>query len=194
MPSAVAGAVLYAAAGFSATVAASDWSEERIAGLFPAPLEGWASGAVEIEERDTITSGFESFALAPLTETAAVGVRVRLKATRAYSLSEKRITVFIDTKDIESAVSVDGMSAAHISDPVAREKLKDAGVIPFERDGYAGLKLAADVEAGRVFKIGSAGFLSLECSYEKCAADLDQMLDRLDFASIADFVSYDHRR
>ncbi len=87
--SAVAGAVLYAAAGVSATVAASDWSEERIAGLFPAPLEGWASGAVEIEERDTITSGFESFALAPLTETAAVGVRVRLKATRAYSLSEK---------------------------------------------------------------------------------------------------------
>ncbi|MFC2952448.1 hypothetical protein ACFOOP_10955 [Marinicaulis aureus] len=180
------------------TAPAAAWREwlgqDDIAALFPAPLDGWTVEDVAIEKRDTVTSGFEAFAVAPLAETATAGVSVRLKVTRIYSQPEKSITISIDTEDIESAVSVDGMSAAYTSDADARARLEHAGIIPFERDGYPGLKLAVANEAGRVFKVGSAGVLSLQCAYPDCGADLDAMTARLDFSAIAEFVAFDHRR
>ncbi|MEZ5895394.1 MAG: hypothetical protein R3C51_03255 [Parvularculaceae bacterium] len=182
----------------------SEWTQDDIAALFPAPVEGWTVSALDLRERDTIASGFESFALAPLAETASVGVSVRLTATRAYRSGDRAITVSIDTEDIETAAMIDAVdtvnavASAEDDGPdelvALGEELLAAGVTALSRDGYQGVSAETNSEAGRAFKIGSAGVVSLECAYPDCGADLDAMLARLDFSAIAAFVAFDHRK
>ncbi|WP_133162320.1 hypothetical protein [Hyphococcus luteus] len=179
----------------------SGWTQDDIAALFPAPLEGWKAEGAAVEERDTITSGFESFALAPLAETAAVGVTVRLRVTQAYRSGDRAIAITIDTEDIETAAMVDAVDAvasAEGSGPeelvALGEELLAAGVSPISHGGHPGVSAEADGEAGRAFKIGSAGAVSLECAYPDCGGDLDAMIEDLDFSAIAEFAAFDHRR
>ncbi|WDI31925.1 hypothetical protein PUV54_01820 [Hyphococcus flavus] len=179
----------------------SAWTQDDIAALFPAPLDSWSAGDVAIEERDTIVSGLESFALAPLAETATAGVSVRLKATRAYRSGDRAIAISIDTEDIETAAMVDAVDAVASAEDdgpdelvALGEELLAAGVTALSRDGYRGVSAETDSEAGRAFKIGSAGVVSLECAYPDCGADLDVMVERLDLFAIAEFAAFDHRR
>lgn len=199
-------AVCLAAAAMIAPPAAAaersgEWTPGDIAALFPAPLDGWRAEDVAIEERDTLASGFESFALAPLAETANVGVSVRLTATRAYRSGDRTITVAIDTEDIETAAMIDAVDAVSGAEDGGPEELVAygegllaAGVTAISHDGYPGVAASADGEAGRAFKIGSVGAVLLECAYPDCGADLDAMIARLDFSAIAEFVAFDHRR
>ena len=179
----------------------SGWTQDDIADLFPAPLDSWSAGDVAIEERDTIVSGLETFALAPLAETATAGVSVQLKATRAYRSGDHAIIISIDTEDIETAAMVDAVGAVASAEDggpdelvALGEELLAAGVTALSRDGYRGVSAETNSEAGRAFKVGSASVVSLECAYTNCGADLDRMLEFFDFTLIAGFVGYDHRR
>lgn len=189
------------AASAAANEMKSGWTQDDIAVLFPAPFDTWSAEDVAVEKRDTITSGFESFALAPLAETATAGVSVRLKATRAYRSGDRTIAISIDTEDIEAAAmvdSVDAVSGVEDGGPeeliALGEQLLASGVTALSHDGYPGVSAEIDGEAFRAFKIGSAGAVLLECAYPDCGADLDAMIARLDFPAIADFAAFDHRR
>ena len=196
--------IIFLTAGAALAVSAaangmkSGWTQDDIAALFPAPLEGWKAEGAVVEERDTITSGFESFALAPLAETAAVGVSVRLRVTQAYRSGDRAIAITIDTEDIETAAMVDAVASAEGDGPeelvALGEELLAAGVSPISHEGHPGVSAEADGEAGRAFKIGSAGAVSLECAYLDCGDDLDAMIESLDFSAIAEFAAFDHRR
>ena len=91
--------------------------------------------------------GFESFALAPLAETANVGVSVRLTATRAYRSGDRTITVAIDTEDIETAAMIDAVDAVSGAEDGGPEELVAygegllaAGATALSHDGYPALR------------------------------------------------------
>ncbi len=170
------------------------WTDGAIASLFPPPIEGWTADDIAIEERDTITSGFESFAGAALAETASAGVSIRLNVKQRYSFGDKAISITIDTEDIDSAATVDVITAAFETDAATRKKLESDGVSVIDHDGITGISMKSGNEAARAFNIGSAGVVSLECAYAGCGADLDLMLDQMNFAAVTEFVVFDHRR
>lgn len=171
---------------------AGEWTAAEIRDLFPQPAGEWIAGEVQVQELKTITSDFEAMASLPLADPP--GISVRLKVARTYSSMDRNITVSIDTEDIESAVSIDGITAAYNSSSADRVRIQDAGMTPVEQNGYSGLALKAGASDARVFRVSAAGILSMECDVQPCGKDLDQLLQSFDLAAVAAFVQYDHRR
>jgi len=187
---------LFFGASFSPPVAATDihaeWSNHHIADLFPQPLEGWTVSDIELEEHDTITSGFESY-IGGLAGTDA-GVSIRLQATRRYMAPGRAIAILVDSSDIETAASVEAIAAAHKTDDALRAELAENGVISISRANYNGFWAQDGDKAGIAFKVGSAGIVAMECEYSGCAQDLSSMAERLELGGFARFSDFDHRK
>lgn len=167
------------------------WTHSDIALLFPKPAEGWDAEDIEVEEGNTIASGFE--AMADGVAGSGAGVSTHLKVTRRYSAGEKRSVVYIDTEDIETAAYVDAIAAAFSTDEALRTDLENSGVTAITHQAYQGLSAQAGDKVGRIFKVGSAGIVAMECDHPACAKDLDAMIGRLDWPAIARFIRFDHR-
>lgn len=187
---------LFFGVSFSPPAAATDihpeWSNEHIADLFPSPLNGWSIAELSLEERETMTSGFESF-VGGLAGTD-VGMSMRLLAKRLYFAPDRVITVMVDSSDIETAASIDAIAAAHETDENLREDLAETGVISITHQNHIGFSVREDDRAGVAFKIGSVGAVTMECDYSGCAEDLARMTHRLDLGRLTRFSDFDHRK
>ncbi len=170
----------------------AEWSNAHIAALFPEPVDGWTIGELKLEELETITSGFEAF-VGGLAGTDA-GVSIRLKASRRYVAGERLIIVMVDTSDIEAAANVDSIAAAYSSNDALRADLEAAGIRSISHRSFSGVTAQENNKAGRIFRVGSSGIVSMECDYVDCARDLAIMTERLDLSSFAKFTGFDHRK
>ncbi len=169
-----------------------EWSNDHIAALFPAPMDGWSVGELTLEESDTVTSGFESFVTG--VSGVQMGVSTRVLATRSYAMQERTIIIIVDSSDIEMAATIDAITAAHSADDASQPAPEEVGVKPISRQGYFGFSAQEGDRAGLMFKVGSAGIVAMECDYNGCAEDLAVMTERLDLVEFAGFADFDHRR
>lgn len=182
--------------GMSAFAVANDaldrWSKGDIAGLFPPKPEGWRVSSIDLERMDTPTSELERFTNA-FNENFDAKTSIRLRAIRDYISNGQKITVTIDTDDIDSAINIDAMLAASESDDhTTRTHLESEGFSTKNYDGRTAVAFHATDKIGRAFKIGSTGVVALECSYFDCAEILDSMIAQIDFSAVAEFVSANH--
>ncbi len=182
--------------GMSAAAAANDapdrWSKGDIAGLFPPKPDGWRASSINLERMDTPTSELERFTNA-FNEDFHAKTSIRLKAIRDYISNGQKVTVTIDTDDIDSAINIDAMLAAFQSgDHATRAHLEKEGFSTKNYDGRTAVAFHATDKVGRAFKINSTGVVALECSYFECADILDSMIAQFDFSAVAEFVSANH--
>lgn len=176
----------------AAEPAHEQWATPEIERLFPRPQEGWHAGGVELTATDTLMSNFE--AMANSFFPTGNNVSVRLIATRAYTARYGRYEITIDSENIEVAAQIDAIAAAYSSDAALRTRLEDDGIAVVEHVGFDGLSIKAGDQRGHVYKIGSAGIVAIECDYRDCSDDLTNIVNSIDFTSIARFVAFDHRR
>ncbi len=123
-----------------------------------------------------------------------VGVSVRLQATRRYKSGDRFIIVVADTSDIEAAANVDVIAAANIANEALGAELEAAGMRSISHRGFTGVSAQEKDKAERVFKVGSAGIVSMACDYADCERDLAIMTKRLDLSTFAEFTDFDHRK
>ena len=74
-----------------------------------------------------------------------------------------------------------------------REQFAANGMHPYEHSGHHGLFFGGEGQRGRVIQVGTAGVITMECSYDNCHDDLDSVIGTLDFGAIERFVAFDHR-
>lgn len=168
------------------------WTADDIALLFPPPIEGWDAEGLELTATDTLTSDFEMMANSLIATSNTVSIR--LIATQVYIAGERRYEMSIDTENIEVAAQVDAIAAGYSTDDGLRERLERDGIGVAEHKGFDGLSIVAGAESGRIYKIGSASVVVIACEYSGCGDDIDSIVETVDFASIARFVAFDHRR
>jgi len=169
------------------------WSKGDIAGLFPPAPDGWRVSSLDFEAIETPLNELEKLANA-LNENFDTEPHLRLKAVRRYILNEQKVTVTIETDNIDAAINIDVMTAAFASgDEATRTRLESDGFSIITRHEYPGVALRSKDQSGLAFKIGSTGVIGLECSYFDCNDILDLLTEQIDFNAVADFVAFEHR-
>ena len=168
----------------------TEWPQERIASLFPAPPKNLMKGEISIEKIDVVAGKFSSAGQA-LTGSGKGGP-MRLKAVKVYTSKNKSITVTIDTEDINMVSQVTGLLKMIDADEAARSKLKNKGIAEISIDGRRGLLTKTKGGVASVFNVGKVGVVALECNYESCTGDLEDLMNALDFPLIQLFIDYDH--
>lgn len=175
------------------------WSKGDIASLFPPAPDGWRASTIEVEplkpatDLEKFVSTLENFANV-LNENFDAGVGIRLRATRDYSFDGQKISMTIDSDDIDNAINIDAMMAAFASgDEATRARLKSNGVSTITHNGMPGVAMDTADKVGRAYKVGSTGVVALECSYFDCSQILDSMAKQINFSAVAEFVSFEHR-
>lgn len=168
------------------------WSKNDIAALFPPAMDGWTGEAVAVEPIEKPFNDLELLANA-LNENFDAGASIRLKAVRTYSSYDRVISITIDTSDIDNSVYIDALEAVFETDPEAKAEYEFNGISSLERDGYQGFKSVFSDMSGQVFRVGTAGVVSIECSDADCDIDLQAISGQLDLRAVAEFVAFDHR-
>ena len=176
------------------TEAADIWSRGDIAGLFPPAPEGWTASRLDLEALKLPTTDFEQF-VNVLNGKYDAGTSIRIRAKRHYKLEDQKITVTIDSNDIDSAINIDAITSAFSSgDQTTREWLENDGYTAVTHKGFAGVAMTTPDKTGRAYRVGSAGVVALECSYFDCENLIAQMAEEIDFESVAEFAAFNHRK
>ena len=184
---------LILAISFGTVKAADIWSKGDIAGLFPPAPDGWRISRIELDALDLPTTEFERFANA-LNEDFEANAAMRLRAVRHYISDGKKISVTMDSSDIDAAINIDAMTAAFASgDDATQTQLERDGFYPLTHDGLQGVAIKTPDKTGRAFKVGSVGVVALECSYFDCSDLLKLMTEQINFNDVAEFVAFEHR-
>ena len=178
----------------SRTEAADIWSRGDIAGLFPPAPEGWTASRLDLEALKLPTTDFEQF-VNVLNGKYDAGASIRIRAKRHYKLEDQKITVTIDSNDIDSAINIDAITSAFSSgDEATREWLENDGYTSISHNGIAGVAMATPDKTGRAYRVGSAGVVALECSYFDCESLIAQMTEEIEFETVAEFAAFNHRK
>lgn len=179
----------------SNSAAASDapdrWSRGDIAALFPLAPDGWRHSKIELEPRKTASTDFETFMNAMNDDYGGL-VSVSLRAVRHYYADERKVTITIDSDDIEAAINIDAIAAAFDTDGATRTQLESEGFSVVRHEGYVGVAMQSTDKTGRAFRVDSSGVIAFECSYFDCSEFLDSMINQIDFDLLAEFMAFDH--
>lgn len=166
-------------------MAPQPWSDADFEALFPAAQSGWQSGQLDVQLAKSPAGRIRTSA----PEDADNSISVKVILSKTYTSRDKAIKVSIDSSDMRSASIVD----TAWNKPELREQFAANGMYPHMYGDHRGLSFGGDGERGRVINVGTAGAVTMQCSYATCRHDLDLVVDALDFAEIERFVAFDHR-
>lgn len=161
------------------------WSEADFDALFPGADSGWQSGKLDIQLAKSPAGRIRNGAIED--NDSSISVKVLLNKT--YTSGDKTIKVSIDSSDMRSVSIVN----TAWSKPELSEQFAANGMYAHLYADHRGLSFGGDGERGRVINVGEAGAVTLQCSYDVCAKDLDLLVGALDFVAIEKFVAFEHR-
>jgi hypothetical protein len=154
----------------------------------PDPTAGWQTGALEVEELDTVSSDFE--AMAGGISGKGAGISIRLKLKRHYTSDQKRVDITIGSMDFRATAMVDTVW----DDSISAAELMQQGITRRMVGTFRSLSAVHEADAGWVINVGSAGVVVVECTYANCFVDTEDLVGALNLSEIKRFVAFDHRK